>query len=136
VEIELKGILFVSPLSPDGLELPRLSVTSGRRLLKQSPDAVPGAPAVHAGDPRCNAPPYGGTVVAYKAFVSNFGHLAISATMLPGICNAKYGGADRTGLYNLGFTEIDSKDTEELAVDTIIALKNLADKLPNPAFGR
>jgi hypothetical protein len=83
-----------------------------------------------ADDPRCNAPPYGGTVAKFQAFVQNFGALVVPTKILPAICNAKFGGADRTGLYNLGFTDqdIDSKDTEDLGVQMIIALKNLADK--------
>jgi hypothetical protein len=84
----------------------------------------------HADDPRCNAPPYGGTIAEFQAFVKNFGALVVPTKILPAICNAKFGGADRTGLYNLGFTDqdIDSKDTEDLGVQMIIALKNLADK--------
>ena len=83
-----------------------------------------------ADDPRCNAPPYGGTIVEFQAFVKNFGALVVPTQILPAICNAKFGGADRTGLYNLGFTDqdIDSKDTEDLGVQMIIALKSLADK--------
>jgi hypothetical protein len=83
-----------------------------------------------ADDPRCNAPPYGGTVAEFQAFVKNFGVLVVPTKILPAICNAKFGGADRTGLYNLGFTDqdIDGKDTEDLGVQMIIALKNLADK--------
>jgi len=81
--------------------------------------------------PDSNAPPYGGTVEEYKAFVTNFGAVVVPAKILKGICDAKYGGADRTGLYNLGFTDedIDSKGTEDLAVDMVIALKQLADKI-------
>jgi hypothetical protein len=41
VEIELKGKLFSSPLSPDGLEVPVLSVTSGRRVAT-APDVESG----------------------------------------------------------------------------------------------
>jgi hypothetical protein len=83
-----------------------------------------------ADDPRCNAPPYGGTVIKFQAFVKNFGALVVPTKILPAICNAKFGGADRNGLYNLGFTDqdIDTKDTEDLAVQMVIALKNLADK--------
>lgn len=86
--------------------------------------------AAHADDPRCSAPPYGGTVAGFQAFVKNFGHIVVPTNTLPAICNAKFSGASRTGLYNLGFTDqqIDTTSTEELAVDMIIALKNLADK--------
>jgi hypothetical protein len=84
--------------------------------------------AAHAADPRCNTPPYGGTVIGYKAFVKNFGSVVVPTKILGGVCNAKFGG-DRTGLYNLGFTdtEIDSRDTSDLAVDVVMAMKNLAD---------
>jgi hypothetical protein len=49
--------------------------------------------------------------------------------MPSGVCDAKFGG-DRKGLYNLGFTDADiaGKDTSDLAVDLIAALKNLADR--------
>jgi hypothetical protein len=89
------------------------------------------SPVAHADDARCNAPPYGGTVEGYKAFVKNFGNVVVPTDMLQKVCNAKYGGASRTGLYNLGFTdkEIDSKDTEDLAADMILALKDFVDKI-------
>jgi hypothetical protein len=83
-----------------------------------------------AADPRCSTPPYGGSVVSYKAFIKNFGPLLDDPSrMLSGVCDAKFGG-DRKGLYNLGFTDADiaGKDTSELAVDLIGALKNLADR--------
>jgi hypothetical protein len=84
-----------------------------------------------ADDPRCNAPPYGGTVAGFQAFVKNFGAIVTPTKMLPAICNVKFSGADRTGMYNLGFTDqdIDTKSTEDLAVQMVIALKNLADKV-------
>jgi hypothetical protein len=84
----------------------------------------------HADDPRCNAPPYGGTVGGFQAFVKNFGALVVPTKILPAICNVKFSGADRTGMYNLGFTDqdIETKNTEDLAVQMVIALKNLADK--------
>jgi hypothetical protein len=83
-----------------------------------------------AADPRCSTPPYGGSVASYKAFIKNFGSLLDDPSrMLSGVCNAKFGG-DRKGLYNLGFTDADigGKDTSDLAVDLISALKNLADR--------
>jgi hypothetical protein len=89
---------------------------------------------VSIGDKRCNAPPYGGTVAGYKAFIENFGPLLDNPTkMLGSICNVKFDHADRTAMYNLGFTneEIDTKDTADLAVQMIQALKNLADKVPD-----
>ena len=84
-----------------------------------------------ADDPRCLAPPYGATEASFRAFVKNFGHLVVPTQMLPAICKAKYGGADRTALYNLGFTDqdIDSKELGELAVQVILALHDLASKV-------
>lgn len=83
----------------------------------------------HAGDPRCDAPPYGGTIAGFKAFVKDFGAIVVPANVLPAVCNAKFGG-DRTALYNLGFTDhdIDAKDTEELAVEMIVKLNKLMNK--------
>ena len=84
----------------------------------------------NAADPRCNAPPSGGTVNGYKAFVKNFGSVVPPVKILGSVCNAKFGG-DRTGLYNLGFTDadIDSKDTATLAADVVMAMKDLVDKV-------
>ena len=64
----------------------------------------------------------------FKSFAETFGHLIVLTKTLPALC--KYGGANRTGLYNLGFTDqdIDSKNMGDLAVELIAALKNLADK--------
>ena len=86
---------------------------------------------VRADDPRCAAPPYGLRDVSFKAFVKNFGHLVVPTQMLPALCNAKFGGADRAGLYNLGFTDqdIDSKDLGDLAAEVILALHDLASKV-------
>jgi hypothetical protein len=89
------------------------------------------APAAYAGDPRCNAPPYGSTMTEFKAFVKDYGNVVVPARMLAAVCNAKYGAASRTALYNLGFTdeEIDAKDTVILAFDMIVARTRLADAL-------
>ena len=81
-----------------------------------------------AADPRCSTPPYGGSVATYKAFIKNFGPLLDDPTrMLSGVCDAKFGG-DRTALYNLGFTnaDIDTRDTADLAVEVIGAIRNIA----------
>jgi hypothetical protein len=52
--------------------------------------------------------------------------------MLSQICKVKFEHADRTTMYNLGFTddEIREKDTADLAVQMVEALKNLVDKRP------
>ena len=89
------------------------------------------AQPAQAHDVRCNAPPYGGSVASYKAFVKNFGHLVVPTKYLGSICNMKFSGTNRTALYNLGFTDddINSKDTSDLAVDVLAATKNLVDKV-------
>jgi hypothetical protein len=56
----------------------------------------------HASDPRCSAPPYGDTVQAFQAYVKNFGQYVAPAKFLSSICEVKFGGADRTAMYNLG----------------------------------
>jgi len=87
--------------------------------------------AARADNQRCNAPPYGGSVEKYKAFVDNYGSVIPPVKILTAACNAKFGGSDRTALYNLGITdsEISSKDTSDLAVQIVIALKKLVDKI-------
>src|SRR5882762_8948138 len=82
--------------------------------------------AAHANDPRCNRPPYGGSPDRYRAFVETYGKsLDNPATTLAAMCNMKFGGADRTTLYNLGFTDgqIDRQDTSELAIDMLSAVR-------------
>jgi hypothetical protein len=90
--------------------------------------------AARADDPRCNVPPYGGTVAEYKAFVANFGQYVVPARVLSSMCNMKFSGTPRTALYNLGFTDadIDAKDTEDLAVDMLSAARDLARKAEPP----
>jgi hypothetical protein len=78
---------------------------------------------------KCSAPPYGGSAAHYRAFIKDFGRLLDNpARMLSAICRAKFEGADRTPLYNLGFTdsEIDGEETSDFAVKMIAALKNLS----------
>jgi hypothetical protein len=85
-------------------------------------------PFGYANDMRCSAPPYGDTVAAFQAFVKYFGQYVPPAKFLSGICDVKYGGADRTPLYNLGFTDkdIETKSTADLGVDMLTALRRLA----------
>jgi len=83
--------------------------------------------AAHAGDPRCNAPPYGGSVAEFKAFVESFGQIVTPATILPFICMAKFGGESRNALYNLGFTD-EQIDKMNLAVDFLDAVRKVARK--------
>jgi uncharacterized protein YecT (DUF1311 family) len=106
----------------------------------QAPTWAPSAtPYAHAIDPRCNAPPYGGTDAGYQSFVLTLGRLLDPASperasdkLWSAICKAKFGGLERTGLYNLGFTDaqINATNVDKLAVDMLKALKNLADSLP------
>jgi hypothetical protein len=67
----------------------------------------------------------------FKAFVESFGHLVVPSKTLPALCNAKYGGLDRTGLYNLGFTDrdIDSKDLGDIALQFMDAMHKFARKI-------
>ncbi len=84
----------------------------------------------YAADQRCSVPPYGDSIVAYRAFVNNFEGFIVPAPFLSKICNVKYGGADRVAFYNLGFTDqyIDSKSTTDLGADMILATKRFLDK--------
>ncbi|MFT4115979.1 hypothetical protein [Bradyrhizobium sp.] len=81
-----------------------------------------------ADDARCAVPPYGAPVQSFRAFVKNFGSLVPPAKFLPSICQIKYGGAERTPLYNLGFTDsdIDGKPLEDLWVEVLDAVRRLA----------
>ncbi len=85
--------------------------------------------AASADDLRCHAPPYGSTMTEFRAFVKDYGAIVAPTHILAAVCNAKYGGASRSGLYNLGLTdeEIDAKDTVVLAFDVIVARTRLAD---------
>jgi hypothetical protein len=87
------------------------------------------ASAAYADDLRCNAPPYGSTMTEFQAFVRDYGAIVAPTQMLAAVCNAKYGAASRSGLYNLGLTDeqIDAKDTVVLAFDVIVARTRLAD---------
>lgn len=84
-----------------------------------------------ADDARCRVPPYGMSESDFRSFTETFNGLITSTKTLPALCNAKFGGADRTGLYNLGFTDrdIDSKNMGDLALQFVIAMKKFADKV-------
>lgn len=102
-----------------------------RLSLPKASISPPPKPTSEAGDARCNAPPYSGTVAGYKAFVKNFGAMLDDPTRtLSSVCASKFGG-DRKALYNLGFTDadIDSKNTSDLSVDVVTALWELAQKI-------
>jgi hypothetical protein len=89
---------------------------------------MPGIVAACADDARCAVPPYGAPVQSFQAFAKNFGHLVTPSKFLPSICQIKYGGADRTSMYNLGFTDrdIDGKPLEDLWVEVLTELHRLA----------
>ena len=83
--------------------------------------------AALAGDPRCNRPPYGGSPDRYRAILETFSQKLDSvAKTLGEICNMKFGGADRTALHKLGFTDqdIDTTDTSTLAIDMLNGAKS------------
>lgn len=76
---------------------------------------------------RCKVPPYGGAEAKFRSFAETFGVLVTPSRVLSGVCDAKFGG-DRSGLYNLGFTDadIDTRDTADLAVEVVGAIRNIA----------
>jgi hypothetical protein len=77
--------------------------------------------AASAAADRCSVPPYGGSVVGYKAYTNSFGDVVPAAHILASICKAKYEGLDRTALYNAGFTDADinTMDVPDLAVSLL-----------------
>src|SRR5260370_12289955 len=82
--------------------------------------------AAHAADPRCAAPPYGGSPDKYRAFVNTYGKtLDDPGRILAEMCEMKFGGADRAALYKLGITDtqIDAKATSDLAAAAVDASK-------------
>ena len=92
---------------------------------------APLSPA-NADDPRCNAPPYGGTVAGYKAFVGLTMQLGLPAVhFMSGVCKAKLGG-DRTGFYNLGITdaEIDGQSMDDFWITVLRAVNKWVDTAP------
>jgi hypothetical protein len=85
-----------------------------------------------ADNKRCNSPPYGGTVSDYNAYMKSFSYLFDNPHKIPSyICKIKFFGADRTTMYNLGFTdnEINHSNVYDLSVNMVIALKRFTDKL-------
>jgi hypothetical protein len=108
----------------------RISTMRGLRVFAGAVAVIALSAQARANDPRCNVPPYGMEVAEFKSFADSFGHLIVITQTLPALCNVKYSGTDRTGLYNLGFTDqdINSKSMGDLAIQLLIALKNLADK--------
>jgi len=106
-----------------------------KRALAVTTVAVVLCTAAYADDPRCSAPPYGATVQEFQRFVKYIGGgyiLDNPTKMLSAICNIKFGGADRTVVYNLGFTDddIETKSTTALAGDVLLAIKGQMDAHP------
>jgi hypothetical protein len=84
------------------------------------------AAVAQAADPRCSAPPYGGSPDKYRAFVNTYGKaLDDPGRILAEMCEIKFGGADRAALYKLGITDaqIDAKATSDLAAAAVDASK-------------
>lgn len=88
----------------------------------------------HAGDSRCNAPPYGATEASYTAYVNSFGGIVPPMKLFSSICRAKYDNdtAARDTLHKLGIfdQQIDSEGVADLAVDVLKTIKNIADQVP------
>lgn len=131
IPLELTGRLTLGRSAAQSTLFVALVVRSGRkvRTTENSAPLPPRAPAA----PRetCNAPPYGGTVADYRAFVQRFANIIKPEKILAGVCNAKFGNAPRDGLHRLGLSDakIDSESTEHLAAETIAALKDLVNTI-------
>lgn len=113
------------PSVPAPRVAPSPHVASAR--VAPAPEREPAALAAE----NCNAPPYGGTPADYHAFVRRFGRIVKPDKILADVCNAKFGNSPRDQLHRLGLTDakINSENTEDLAADTIVALKTLVNKL-------
>lgn len=85
-------------------------------------------PTLAAHDPRCEAPPYGASQQAYDVIMREPGPLQGSGELLASICAMKYGGADRSPLYRLGFTDEDIRKTSPaiLLIEEAGAIRSLA----------
>src|SRR6266446_2190308 len=84
------------------------------------------AGAAQAADPRCAAPPYGGSPDKYRAFVNTYAKaLDDPGKVLAEVCEMKFGGADRAPLHKLGISDaqIDAKATSDLAAAAVDAGK-------------
>jgi hypothetical protein len=100
--------------------------------------------AAQAHDERCEAPPYGASMDAYKVFIAEARQSGDTESpvaqklsreaeeLLAKICKMKYGAADRTELYRAGFTpeDIDHSSIvmltgEYLGVIKYVAFQNL-----------
>jgi hypothetical protein len=77
---------------------------------------------------QCDAPPYGDTDAAFKAFINNFSKVvsvASASSVLSAVCRMKYEGAARA--YEFGFTDQDfaDKGTADLAVQMLTAIRKM-----------
>jgi hypothetical protein len=85
----------------------------------------------HAHDSRCDAPPYGDTPAAYKAFAQQFAGFPLGPPtgMLADICAMKFSHADRSTLYKLGLSDkdISTQGTVALAEQQLAALARSAE---------
>jgi hypothetical protein len=96
--------------------------------------------AAQAHDERCEAPPYGASMDAYKVFISEARqsgdaespvaqkHSREAVELLAKICKMKYDAADRTELYRAGFTpeDIDHSSTVMLTSEYLGIIKYVA----------
>jgi hypothetical protein len=130
VPLELTGKLVLGHSAAESTMIVALVVSSGRKFRTTESTAPHGAPAPRFAE-RCDGPPYGGSSMDYQAFVQRFGRIVRPERILAGICKAKFGDSPRDGLHRLGLTDakIDSENTERLAADTIVALKNLVNTI-------
>ena len=130
VPLELTGKILLGPGRNDTRMFAALSVIRGRKMRQPRPqqpsNAPPPAPA-RATEAECDKPPYGGTEADYQTFARAYGRIITPARILSGVCKAKFGQASRDGLHKLGFSDgkIQSESTEQLAGETIVALKKL-----------
>lgn len=141
IPLQLTGKLLLGGTSPGPTMFAALAVISGRKERTAGSLAPPQgfpAPAPSPSIPppsrtagQCGSPPYGGTQAAYENFVRRFGPIIKPQKILAGICNAKFGNASRDGLHKLGLTDsrIQAENTEQLASETIFALKTLVNTI-------
>lgn len=141
IPLQLTGKLLLGGTSPGATMFAALAVISGRK--ERTAESLPPQPRITASVPvpsvsqppetaaRCASPPYGGTQAAYQSFVKRFGPIIKPQKILSGVCNAKFGNTSRDGLHKLGFSDakIQSENTEQLAAETIVALKKLVNTI-------
>lgn len=133
VPLALTGKLLLGRTTPNSTIFVALEVIRGRKVgtAGSAPAPNPDFLELRTSEARCDRPPYGGTAAEFKVFVSRFGRVVSPAKILAGVCNAKFGRSPRAGLHKLGFSDakIEAESTEQLAADTIRALKSLVNTI-------